>query len=63
MAWNEIKTAPIGPTIILKNEATGIVEPGYGEWVKGVGVPIFVTLNPTGVGRFKATHWQPMPEA
>ena len=63
-AWQPITTAPVGPTIILANEPTGVVAVGYGEWINNVkvsGLRRWIALDPHGVGRFKATHWRPLP--
>lgn len=64
MEWQPIKTAPIGPTIMLANETTGYVCTGYGEWMKlpKITLPRFISCDPEGMGRFKATHWMPLPE-
>lgn len=59
--WQPIRTAPIGPTIILLHEPTGTVEAGYGEFSKNSPVPHFMACDPVGFGRFKATHWMPLP--
>lgn len=65
MVWDDIRTAPIGPTILLANSNTGHVVAGYGEWLdlKHVNLPRFISCDPEGFGRFKATHWMPMPDA
>jgi hypothetical protein len=60
--WQPIKSAPIGPAIILANEKTGVVCAGYGEWVDGVSIPLFAGVDDTGFGRFKATNWTPFPK-
>lgn len=59
--WKPIHTAPVGDTILLANEPTGVVVVGYGEWFSAP-MPRWIALDPTGVGRFKATHWMPLPE-
>ena len=58
--WQPIRTAPIGPTILLANARAGIVVAGYGEWFSAP-IPRFIAVEPTGFGRFKPTHWAPMP--
>lgn len=60
--WKPIQNAPVGETIILLNELTGTVEPGYGEWIEGVPRPRWIALSMNGVGRFKATHFHELPE-
>jgi hypothetical protein len=52
--WEELRTAPLRTLILLANHKTGIVEPGHGEWVSDA-------AGPTGIGRFRATYWAPMP--
>jgi hypothetical protein len=58
--WQPIKTAPVGPLVLLANAETQTVEPGYGEWFAAP-MPRWVTVSPEGIGRFKATHWMPLP--
>jgi len=58
--WAPIRTAPVGPTILLAHEPTQTVVSGYGEFVHGR--PIWTAVDPTGFGRFAATHWAPMPK-
>jgi hypothetical protein len=61
--WKDIKTAPIGPVILLSNSEMKTVAAGYGEWLDKAPYPIFHSCDPMGFGRFKATHWAEMPEA
>jgi hypothetical protein len=60
--WQPIKTAPVGPAILLANDKTGVVCAGYGEWMDGVPRPRFVGVDDSGFGRFNATHWMPFPQ-
>ena len=63
--WDKIRTAPLKTIIVLANEKTGVVEPGYGDWessADGKSRSIqWTSTNPLGIGRFRATHWAPMP--
>ena len=59
--WREIRTAPIGPTILLAHAGKAIVVVGYGEWFDAAPVPRFIAVEPTGYGRFGPTHWANMP--
>lgn len=59
--WQDIKSAPIGDTILLCNADTQTVVAGFGEWHDKIPFPIFNSCDPMGFGRFKATHWAPMP--
>lgn len=61
--WQDIKTSPIGETILLCNADAGVTTVGYGEWHDKIPFPIFTACDPAGFGRFKPTHWAPMPEA
>jgi len=63
--WSSISTAPIGPTILLANNKAGVVCAGYGEWMDlgKINLPRFISCDPEGFGRFKATHWMPLPPA
>lgn len=58
--WKPINTAPVGPTILLTNENHPEVVAGYGEWFSAP-MPRWIACDQTGMGRFKATHWQEMP--
>lgn len=58
--WNDIRTAPVGPTILLANGPEGYVTVGYGEWFNAP-FPRWIACDPNGTGRFKPTHWAEMP--
>lgn len=64
--WQPIRTVEIGKTILLANKEVGYVCVGYGEWMSlnegKLSLPRFISLDPEGMGRFKPTHWMPLPE-
>lgn len=59
--WKDIRTAPVGPTILLANNVTGDVFTGYGEFSGTRPMPIWNAVDPNGFGRCKPTHWAEMP--
>lgn len=59
--WLPISTAPVGPTVLLANDKAKEVTIGYGEWFSAP-MPRWISVNPEGFGRWKATHWAPLPE-
>lgn len=63
--WKDINQfrAPLGKTIMLCNNVTKTTTVGSADFVDGVPFPIFTACDPSGFGRFKATHWAEMPEA
>lgn len=63
--WNDINQVrpPIGETILLSNSHAKVSTVGIADWQDGVAVPIYTACDPKGFGRFKPTHWAPMPEA
>lgn len=62
MDWKPIRSDPpeVGDAVLLANEKTGDVFPGYSYWGPAP-IPLWCSLHPDGMGRCKPTHWQPMP--
>lgn len=61
--WQPLKTAPVGPTVLVANAETGHVWPAYGYWRGRIPFPFWCSLDPEGMGVCKPTHWMPLPEA
>lgn len=64
MNWQPIETAPVGDVILLCNAKHKYVCTGYGEWMAlpQINLPRWISCDPNGVGRFKPTHWMPLPQ-
>lgn len=65
MNWKPLKELPLdamktGVFLLLAHKPTGIVTTGYYEWLNGYGY--WYQAGPQGYGRFKPTHWMPLPE-
>lgn len=62
--WLPIGEAPVGPTVMLSHADEKVVTIGYGEWPDRFGAPPrWIAMDPAGFGRFKPTHFAPLPQA
>ena len=65
--WREIgdldNRPPIGEMLLLCNQPEQFVTCGYGEWSERSRIPLWISLDPKGTGRFKPTHWAKLPKA
>ena len=61
MEWQPIETAPTRQCILLSNEGTSWVACGYGDYSARAPFPFWFSIDDTGTGKCKPTHWMPFP--
>lgn len=61
--WRDIseEKPPLGVPILVCNSNAKVTTIGIADWEGAIPFPVITACDPTGFGRFKATHWAEMP--